>query len=80
MTVALTIGTLAAIWVITYFALIFPARWLGAWIAKKSSNSFLGIVLCIAFAKLFVVYAAVFLVFARLPFFHMSTTTLADLA
>jgi hypothetical protein len=71
-----TIGIFVAVWAATFFVLLFPARWLGAWIARKSPNNFLGIVMCIAFAKLFVVYAAVFLVFARLPFLpHINNNT-----
>jgi hypothetical protein len=56
--------------------LVFPARWLGAWIAKKSPNNFVGIIYCVAISQLFVVYAAVFLVFARLPFLpHVNQNT-----
>jgi hypothetical protein len=76
MSAAGTISILAALWLITFLVLLFPARWLGVWIAKKSPNNFLGIVFCIAFAKLFVVYAAVFLAFARLPFLpHINENT-----
>jgi hypothetical protein len=71
-----TISILATLWLASFLVLLFPARWLGAWIAKKSPNNIVGIIFCIAFAQLFVVYAAVFLVFARLPFLpHVNENT-----
>jgi hypothetical protein len=70
------ISILAALWLLTFFVLLVPAGWLGVWIARKSPNSFLGVVFCFALAELFVVCAAVVLVFARLPFLpHVNENT-----
>lgn len=71
-----TIAILATLWIVSFLVLLFPARWLGVWIAKKSSNNFVGITYCVAISQLFVVYAAVFMVFARLPFLpHVNQNT-----
>lgn len=76
MSAASTIAILTTLWIVSFLVLVFPARWLGAWMAKKSPNNFVGIIYCVAISQLFVVYAAVFLVFARLPFLpHVNQNT-----
>ncbi|KRR21225.1 hypothetical protein [Bradyrhizobium retamae] len=68
------LGVIAAVWVFTFLILLLPGRWLGSWVVKHTPNTFVGILFCIAFAKLFVAYLAVVLVFARLPFLpHVNT-------
>jgi hypothetical protein len=70
------IALLVATWLVTFLILFFPGRWLGSWIAKRSASMFVGILFCIGFGKLFVVYVAVFLVFARLSFLpHVNGNT-----
>ena len=63
----LLIGTIPAVWLVTSLAvlLLLPARWGGRWMASRGTNSFQGVLLCVAAAKLFVVWTAASLVFAR---------------
>lgn len=68
-------GMIAAIWAVSFLVLLLPGRWLGIWIAKSSPNTFVGILFCVAIAKLFVACIALVLVFARLPSLpHVNTS------
>jgi hypothetical protein len=72
----LLIGTIPAGWLVTSLAvlLLLPARWGGRWLAGKGTNSFQDVLRCVAAAKLFVVWTAAFLVFARFTFLpHVNT-------
>jgi hypothetical protein len=76
MSVVSFIAILATLWIASFLVLFFPARRLGGWIAKKSTNNFVGLIYCVIISQLFVVYAAIFLVFARLPFLpHVNQNT-----
>src|SRR5258708_12824400 len=39
----LLIGTIPAVWLVTFPAVLLPARWGGRWIAGKGTNSFQGV-------------------------------------
>jgi hypothetical protein len=72
----LLIGTIPAVWLVTSLAvlLLLPARWGGRRMASRGTNSFQGVLLCVAAAKLFVVWTAASLVFARSGFLpHVET-------
>ena len=72
----LLIGTIPAVWLVMFLAvlLLLPARCGGRSMASKGTNSFQGVLLCVAAAKLFVVWTAAFLIFARFSFLpHVNT-------
>jgi hypothetical protein len=70
----LLIGTIPAVWLVTFPAVLLAARWGGRWVAGNGTNSFQDALLRVAAAKPFVVWTAAFLVFARFGFLpHLNT-------
>lgn len=63
----LLVGTFPAVWLVTLPAVLLPlpARWGGGWIASRGTNSFQGVLVCVAAAKLFVVWTAASLIRAQ---------------
>jgi hypothetical protein len=61
-------AAILGVWLAAFAILLFPGRWVGRWIARQTKSTFWGLVFCVVLAKLVVVWIAVFLVFARLPF------------
>ena len=72
----LLIGTIPAVSLVTLQAVLLPlpARWAERWMASRGTNSFQGALICVAAAKLFVVWTAASLVFARSGFLPQVNT------
>ena len=72
----LLIGTIPAVWLVTLPAVLLPlpARWGERRMAGRGANSVQDVLVCVAAAKLFVVWTAAFLVFARSGFLPQVST------
>ena len=72
----LLISTIPAVWLVTLPAVLLPlpARWGERRMAGSGANSVQDVLVCVAAAKLFVVWTAAFLVFARSGFLPQVNT------
>jgi len=56
---------LLLVWAISFLIALLPAIWLSQWIVRTLSSPYHGFAACVAYTKLFVLLAALFLLLAR---------------
>jgi hypothetical protein len=62
------IGYILAIWLVTFLLAVFPARWVGNWLAGKNLPMPLGIIACIKITILVVTFVSLFFISMRFDF------------
>jgi hypothetical protein len=61
---------LVAFWLVAFLLAVFPARWVGNWLARKQLPMPFGIMACIKITILFVTFVSLFFISMRFDFPH----------